>query len=213
MSIKLVAVDGSRGEPQVRWSPVGASQTVLSGDMFGLTTGGLLKRLGSGDLTSGGGIWGFGVNDYISNSAGDITAPAIPTGVNPNVRPVLGMESYNRRVYANQPIAGDYNGLAQVWDGDPRNIFIQRHKVGTRVNASLIGKKCDLVWNATTLEWEVDTTATSVNCVVVSSIQFPLYRANTTLWDSSTFATDAKGAWIAFQIVPAFDAGSLGLRY
>lgn len=215
MGIRLVAtVDGQR--PDVVWSPVGASLTVLSGDVQGLTTGGLLNRLddeGGQVITTGGGIWGISVNDYSSDASGNLTNPAVPTGVNPNVTAQLALSSYNRRVYANQPIAGDYNGLAELWTSKFSNIFIQRMKQGIRVNGSLVGKKCDLVYNDTTNEWEVDTSATSVNDIVISNVQFPLYKDNKSLWDSATFATDTFGAWVAFQIVPAFYAESLGLRY
>lgn len=216
MGIRLVALLGNTGAPQVGWSPVGASLTCLPGDVLGLTTGGLLNRLddeGGQVITSGGGIWGISINSFRSDASGNIINPAVPTGVNPNVPADLALSSYSRRVYANEPIAGDYNGLAEFWKPDFDNVFIQRHKQGTRVNSSLIGKKCDLVYNDTTNEWEVDTTATSVNDIVISEIQFPLYKDNITIWDSATFATDTYGAWIAFHVVPAFNAETLGLRY
>lgn len=213
MSIRLVGVDGSIGEPAVGWSPVATTQTVLAGDVLGLTTGGLLERLGSGAITSGGGIWGFALNDFKSDSNGDLTNPSTPSGVNGQVPAQLALSSYDRRVLATDAIAGDVNGQAEYWKSDFRNIFIQRHKLGTRVNSSLIGKKCDLTWNGTTSEWEVDTTATSLNCIVISQFQLPRFKDNTTYWDSATYATDTLAAWVCFQVVPAFDAEQLGLRY
>ncbi len=218
MSIHLLTVNGREGVPDVGWSPVANSQTCLSGDVVGLTTGGLISRLddeGGQVITSGGGIWGILVNDFTSNSAGAIQNPAAPSGVAANVPANLALGSYSQRIRPNQPISGVFRGMAEYWSSNPQNIFIQRHKQGTRVNASLCGKKCDLVYNDTTNEWEVDTTATSVNDIVIAAAEFqvPTYRDNTTYWDSATFATDTYGAWIAFSVVPAFYAEALGLRY
>ncbi len=216
MSIRLALVDGSVGEPAIGWSPVDDSLVCKAGDVMGLTTGGLLFRTddeGGQVITSGGGIWGILVNDFTSDSDGNIINSAAPSGVNPGVPAQLALSSYDRRVRPNAPIAGVYRGLAEYWTPDSRNVFIQRHKAGTRVNDSLCGKKCDLVYNDTTNEWEVDTTATSVNDIVIYKTQFPMYNDNVQLFDSATFATDTYGAWIAFQIQPSFNAEALGLRY
>jgi hypothetical protein len=216
MGIRYVASIGNSGAPVVGWSPVGNSLSCLPGDVHGLTTGGFLNRLddeGGQVITAGGGIWGIGINTWTSDASGNLTNPAVPTGVNPNVPAQLALSSYNRRTYANEPIAGVYRGLAEYWKPDFNNVFIQRMKQGIRVNSSLVGKKCDLVYNDTTNEWEPDTSATSVNDIVISEIQFPLYKDNISLWDSATFATDTYGAWVAFQIVRAFDAEANGLRY
>lgn len=213
MGIRLVSVDGSLGDPDVGWSPVANSQTVLAGDVLGLTTGGLAERLGSAAITSGGGIWGFSVNDFTSDGSGNLINPSAPSGVAPGVPAQLALASYDRRVATAPPIAGVQRGQAEYWTGNFRNIFIQRHKAGTRCNMSLVGKKCDLTWNSSTNEWEVDTTATSLNCIIISQFQFPLYKDNKTLWDSATYATDTYAAWVAFQVTPAFYAQALGLRY
>jgi hypothetical protein len=217
--IGLVNSISNLGAPDVGYSPVGVSITSKQGDVLGLTTGGLIGRLnatGGGTIIAvGGGIWGIGANDFTSDASGNITAQAAPTGVAGNVPARLALGSYGQRVAPASPISGVAYGQAQYYLPSSNNYFIQRHKKGTRVNDSLCGKKCDLTWNATTLEWEVDTTSTSLNEIVVAlaSFQLPWYLDNKTLWDDTTFATDASGAWVVFQVVPAYNAEALGLRY
>lgn len=217
--IGLVHATDSVGAPDVGWSPVGNSITSQGGDVYGLTTAGLVGRLnatgGGTIISSGGGILGIAANAFTSDSAGNIIAPSAPSGVSPGVPARLAMPSYSLRVPPAAPIAGVQRGQTQYYLASNANFFIQRHKAGTRVNDSLCGKLCDLVWNATTLEWEPDTTATSINDIVIAPAdkQMPWYLDNKTLWDSSTFATDALDAWIVFQIVPAFQSAAAGLRY
>lgn len=210
------------GLPVVAWNPFANSQAIITGDVEGLTTAGLLERLGSAAITSGGGIWGFAANSDTTDANGNIISPTIPSTINPGVPAVFAIPSYGRRVTPAAPIAGVQRGQGQSYLACPQNFFIQRHKAGTRVNDSLIGKLCNLTWNGsagTNGEWEVDTTATNVSDIVVAPWQLPNYQDNGNsvlgpgLWDSATFATDSLGAWVVFQVAPAWQASNLGLRY
>ncbi len=218
--MKIINAQAGIGAPKVSWDPMGASLTFKTGSVLGLTTGGRLALLSGGGgqvITSDGGVWGVSVNNVVTDSAGRIIGPAAPAGIDPAVTPIFALPSYSMRVTPSSPIAGVRYGQGESWSPIETNFFIQRHKAGTRVNDSLCGKKCDLVWNATTTEWEVDSTATSVNDIVIapSANQLPGYYDNLTgnLWDSATFATDTYGAWVVFSFVPSFDAQLNGLRY
>ena len=208
--------------PVVSWNPFANSQAIITGDVEGLTTAGLLERLGSGAISSGGGIWGFAANSDTTDGSGNIISPSIPSTINPGVPAVFAIPSYGRRVTPAAPIAGVQRGQGQSYLANNQNFFIQRHKAGTRVNDSLIGKLCNLTWNAsagTNGEWEVDTTSSSVSDIVIAPWQLPGYQDNGPsvlshgLWDSATYATDSLGAWVVFQVAPAFQASNLGLRY
>ena len=210
------------GAPVVSWNPFANSQAILAGDVEGLTTGGLLERLGSGAITTGGGIWGIAANADTTDGSGNIVSPSLPSGISPGVPPVFAIPSYGRRVVPAAPIAGVQRGQGQSYLACPQNFFIQRHKKGTRVNDSLIGKICNLTWNGSAGangEWEVDSTATNVGDIVIAPWQLPYWYDNGPsalgkgLWDSATFATDNLGAWVVFQVSPSFQASNLGLRY
>ena len=216
MSIRLVAVDGSQGAPDIGWSPVADSLDCLVGDVMGLYTNGQMFRTddeGGQVISSGGGVWGVLINNFTSDADGNIINSAAPANVSPTVPAQLALSSYNRRILPNDSISGVVRGMAQFWTPDFRNVFIQRQKQGTRINSSYCGKKCDLVYNDATNEWEVDVSATSVGDIIVSQFQYPLYKDNNSLWDSASFATDDFGAWVAFQFNPAFNAEQNGLRY
>lgn len=219
MSIHLANVIGGVGAPDVAWLPTGVSIIWKAGDVVGETTGGLAGLLnnhaGGTPIAAVSGIFGIAVNDDTSDANGRWVSPSVATGIDPSVPAVLALPTYGRRVTPAPPIAGVRKSQMECWLASPNNYFIQRHKQGTRVNDSLAGKLCDLTWNDTTLEWEVDTTSTAVNSIVVApaGLQLPLYRDNTTLWDSATFATDTYGAWLVFQFVPTQDASKYGLRY
>lgn len=224
MGIQCVNATLGIGDPQTVYLPMSNSMQGLPGDVFGLTTGGLALRLddeGGQVITSGGGIYGIAQDSYASNSAGGVTTPAGPSGVASNVPANLAIGSYGQRVPPAAPIAGVARGQVRAFGVGAGNYFIQRHKQGTRVNDSLCGKKCDLVYNDTTNEWEVDTTATSVNDIVIAPANFQMPGwydngpnfANHGLWDSASYATDTYGAWIVFTVVPAFNAEANGLRY
>lgn len=219
MGIRLANVVGNLGAPDVAYSPIGNSVTLKAGDLLGLTTAGLVGRLNNHSsgtvVSSAGGVWGISVDDVTSDGSGNIITPSAPTGVDPGVPAVLAIPSYGRRVTPAFPIAGVRRGQVRLYKATNRNFFIQRHKAGTRVNGSLSGLKCDLTWNDTTLEWEVDSTSTSVGSIVIApaNMQLPWYYDNKTLYDSATYATDASGAWVVFQIAAAADAEDNGLRY
>lgn len=216
MSIQLARIEGRT--PRSAWLPTGVSIIWKAGDVVGETTGGLAGLLnnhaGGTIIAAANGIAGIASDDNTSDSNGRWQSRALPTGVDPSVPAHLAIDSYGMRVTPAAPIAGVRKSQMKLWTVTG-NYFIQRHKQGTRVNDSLCGKLCDLTWNDTTLEWEVDTTSTSVNSIVVASadLQMVNYKDNTTLWDSATFASDTYGAWVVFSIVPTQDALTRGLRY
>lgn len=213
MSIRMYKSDQSLGIPVEDYESCANSMAALAGDVFGLTTGGLWSRRTS--ITSGGGVWGINKNDVTTDANGFATTPAAPTGVNPATQAHLAITQYADRLFAGaQTISGVTRSLANVWLANNANTFIQRHKKGTRCNNSIVGKLCDLVWNSTTLEFEVDTTTTTLSCIVVVEVP-PTYADNLTkgYYDSASFASDAYGPWCAFKFVPAFQAQGQGLRY
>lgn len=221
VAIEIINAQVGVGSPDTAWLPIGNSVTALAGDVIGETTAGLAGRLnshgGGTAITAGGGVFGILQSAATSDANGRITTPATPTGVDPSVPAILAMPSYNNRVPPASPIAGVRRSQVLCYLASNGNYFIQRHKVGTRVNISLCGKLCDLTWNDTTGEWEVDTTSTSVNEIVVApaSLQLPYFRDNFTrnYWDSATYASDTLAGWLVFQFAPGFDASKYGLRY
>lgn len=217
MAIDCINVLAGVGAPDVGWIPIGNSVTMLAGDVVGETTGGLAGKLtGSGTaITAAGGIFGFAANGITSDSSGRVTTPSAPSGVDPGVPAILPLPSYSARVPPAAPIAGTRRSQVQCWLASGSNYFIQRHKAGTRVNDSLCGLKCDLTWNSTTSEWEVDSTVTTIGEIVIApaGLQLVLWKDNRTLWDSSTYATDTYNAWVVFQVLPTLNASKYGLRY
>lgn len=211
--IRLYRSEESLGAPRLDYRPAGNSMAALAGDIMGLTTGGLLsRRATAGQITANGGVWGILVDDLTTDANGVASTPAAPSGVNPAVPAKLALTQRADSFSLAAAIAGVQRSQGRVYPALDGNVFIQRHKIGTRVNQSLIGKKCDFTWNTTTLEWEVDTTDTTVGMLTIVEIP-PFYADNKTYYDSATYATDAKNAWVAFVIVPALQASLNGLRY
>ena len=193
--------------------PAGNSMAALAGDVMGNTTGGLLsRRATAGTITAAGGILGFLVHSLTTDANGVASTPAAPTGVHPAVVPKLALTQYADRMSMAPPISAAQRSMGMVYLANPFNVFIQRHKIGTRVNIGLVGKKCDFTWNTTTLEWEVDTTVTTVGMIEITEVPAH-YMDNRTYYDSATFATDTKNAWVAFMVDPLLYAQAKGLSY
>lgn len=233
MPIRVWTGEAGTAMPVLDYYPAGNSFTYKSGDLLGLLSGtsaqtdgspaGTLRRFGA---TQGGaaasfpparanGMLGMVFNDLTANASGIGGTPAAPTGVNPAVPAVLAVPSFDRVQSLSPAIAGVQRSMVTVVLANDTNFFVQRHKKGTRVNQSLVGATAALTYNATTLEFEVDTTGVTpgTNDYVVITDMCPFYNDNRTWYDSSTFATDAYGAWVVFQFLPAVMAAKLGLRY
>lgn len=214
MAIRLYKSSYSLGAPHMDYLRAGNSMTVLAGDVIGVLSSspiGTASRRAT--LTSGGGIWGIAASDLTTDSNGNVQSPAFSSTIDTAIQPILALPAYASRLSPAGTVAGTARrAQLDVYLADDSNIFIQRHKAGTRVNQSLVGIKCDLVYNAVTLEWEVDTGTTSSGMIVIEEVP-PFYADNRTLYDSATFATDTYGAWLAFKVVPAWQGQPNGLRY
>lgn len=217
-------------EPDVDYRPLGNSFAYKSGDVVGIMSGtsgqtdaspaGTMRRLGavvggsaaSFPIVLASGIWGVVWNDATADSSGNVVSQAAPTGVNPQVVPINAAGNSRSKLLSYAPaIAGVQRAELSIWLADQNNYFVQRHKKGTRVNISLVGKLAALTYNATTLEFEVDTTGSNPT-VVVEDVP-PMYGDNRTYYDSATFATDTVGGWVVFRFIPSVQAQPAGLSY
>lgn len=181
---------------------------------------GTMRRLGANvggaaasfPIVLASGIWGVVWNDARVDASGNLISPAVPTGKNPQVEPTLALPSYSSGLSLTPPIAGAQRPGLTMFLANQNNYFIQRHKQGTRVNVGLVGKQCALTYNATRLEFEVDSTAGNPTVVIEDVPQFFGGSPNT-FYDSSTFATDALGAFVVFRFLPSVQAQPGGLTY
>jgi len=231
MSIRWYKSYRQDGEPDVDYYRVGNGFTYLSGDVLGMLSGtsaqsdaspaGTLRRLGAsvgGTATAfpiivASGIWGVAWNDATTDDNGNIITPSVPSTIDPSVPAILPLPAYDLRHPAAAPVAGVRRGQMGIWKATGVNVFIQRHKAGTRVNQLLVGKPANLTYNATTDEFEVDTTGASNKNVVVITEVPPLYDDNITYYDSASYATDAVAGWVAFTFLPAVQGPVQGLMY
>lgn len=213
MAIRVYKADFSLGAPQDDYLMAGNSMAVLAGDLIGRNSSPAGTALRRTTITTGGGIYGFAADDITTDANGISSTPAAPSGVNPAFVAHFALNNYADRMFPSGAVAGAVRSLLRMALATSDNVFIQRHKAGVaRVNQSLVGLKCDLVYNSTTAEFEVDSTTTTLGCIEIVEVP-PMYNDNRTLYDSATFATDALAAWCAFKVIASFQAQPNGLSY
>lgn len=228
MPIEWVRSVTDNNVPRMFYPGAGNSFTYLQGDVVGLMSGtsaqtdaspaGTARRFGANvggagasfPIVLASGVLGIVTAPVTSDASGNAITPTGPTGVLANVQPVLALNSMSN-LAAPSIAAGVQRNVVPVAVADQNSVFQQRHKKGTRINDGLLGKLAALTFNSTTKEFEVDTTAGSP-CVVITRIE-KLTHDNYLWFDSSTFASDAFGAWVEFQFIDSVQALPNGLTY
>lgn len=230
MAIRFYKAMTGRGTPDVAYYPLGNSFAYLAGDVLGLLSGtsaqtdaspaGTVRRMGASvggaaasfPLVLASGALGIAKDFATASAAGISTTPAAPSGVNPMFQPKLALPSRSDTYSGSDPVAGVVRSQIAVFLATDNNVFIQRIKKGTRTTSALRGTKCNLTYNATSLEFEVDVAIVANPFVEIVEVP-PLYNDNRTYYDSATFATDNFGGWVAFRFLPSVQQITAGTTY
>lgn len=204
--------------PLVLPYPVPVSLSCKAGDVVGITgsTGALVRRLTGVVINASGGVLGIMHDDCYTDSSGNLIAPTKVSTIATNVQADLAL-SGGPALLPTTTLAGVTTPQALVIVARPDDVFIQRARAtSARYHDGLAEDICDLVWNATTLEWEVDSSATSVNDIAIVSV--PKMYGNTSTGnfkyrDSATYATDTYAPYVCFKFLEDFCAYQQNLAY